>query len=79
MSQEPLENLLSRSGGSVYRLTRMAAKRALEISDGQPPLINKPVSDKATSIALEEILEGKIEARQVNKGVCPPAAQPESE
>ncbi len=78
MSHKPLENLLLRSGGSVYRLTRMAAKRALEISEGKPPLINKPVSDKATTIALEEILQGKIEVRRA-KGNPPPAVKSESE
>ena len=55
-----IEELLPRSGMSTYRLVRMASNRALELSDGKPPLIDKPNSDKLTSIALEEIAKGKI-------------------
>ena len=40
MSHRSVEKLLPRSGGSVYRLIRMAAGRALEISEGNPSLIN---------------------------------------
>ena len=55
-----IEELLPKSGMSTYRLVRMASNRALELSDGKPPLIDKPNSDKLTSIALEEIARGKI-------------------
>ena len=65
MEQRSIEELLPHSGGSVYRLVRMAANRATELSDGKPCLIQKPTSDKFTTIALEEITQGKIEAKQV--------------
>ncbi|HBO96590.1 MAG TPA: DNA-directed RNA polymerase subunit omega [Candidatus Omnitrophica bacterium] len=65
MEQRSIEELLPHSGGSVYRLVRMAANRATELSDGKPCLIQKPASDKFTTIALEEITQGKIEAKQV--------------
>ncbi|OGX37722.1 MAG: DNA-directed RNA polymerase subunit omega [Omnitrophica WOR_2 bacterium RIFCSPLOWO2_12_FULL_50_9] len=55
-----IEELLPKAGGSVYRLTRMAARRALELSEGRPSLMRKPSSDKVTTIALEEIAEGRI-------------------
>lgn len=61
MAHQPIEELLPKSGYSVYRLVRMAATRALELADGKPPLIKKPSTDKLTSIALEEIHQGKIE------------------
>ncbi len=67
MEYQPIEKLLPRSGGSVYRLVRMAASRALELSEGKPRLIEKTASDKFTSIALQEILEGKIEYSGVAK------------
>ena len=54
------EELLPKSGGNVFRLVRMAAIRALELSEGKPPLINNSFSDKSTTIALEEISQGKI-------------------
>lgn len=61
MAHQPIEELLPKSGFSVYRLVRMAAERALELADGKPPLIKKTSSDKLTSIALEEIYQGKLE------------------
>lgn len=58
MAQVPIEELLKRCG-SVYRLVILAAKRAKEIADGAPPLVD--ISQrKVTSIALEEILHGKV-------------------
>ena len=61
MAQQPIEELLPKSGYSVYRLVRMAAIRALELADGKPQLIKTSSTDKLTSIALEEIYQGKIE------------------
>lgn len=69
MEYHSLEELLPRSGHSIYRLVRMAAMRAMEISDGHPCLIKNPVSNKATTMALEEIAQGKIEM----KGIIHPA------
>ena len=60
MAQQPIEELLPKANYSVYRLVRMAAERALELADGKPPLIKNPGTDKLTSIALEEIYQGKI-------------------
>ncbi len=58
MAQVPIEELLKRCG-SVYRLVILAAKRAKEIAEGSPPLVETP-QRKVTSVALEEILEGKV-------------------
>ena len=58
MAQVPIEELLKRCG-SVYRLVILAAKRAKEIAEGSPVLIETP-QRKATSIALDEILQGKV-------------------
>ena len=60
---QPIEDLLPRAGGSVYRLARMAANRALELSDGKPPLVEIPQTDKITTIALEEIRQGKVHTK----------------
>ncbi len=64
MRRQSIENLLPRAGGSVYKLVRMAANRALEISEGKPALV-KAGTDKPTTIALEEILQGKVESKEV--------------
>ncbi len=61
MSYQPLEKLLVRSGFSVYKLILMASKRALELADGMPSLAEFPTSHKTATIALDEILEGKVE------------------
>ena len=58
MAQVPIEELLKRCG-SVYRLVILAAKRAKEIAEGSPALVETP-QQKATSIALDEILQGKV-------------------
>ncbi|OGW92227.1 MAG: DNA-directed RNA polymerase subunit omega [Omnitrophica bacterium RIFCSPHIGHO2_02_FULL_63_14] len=54
----PIEALLKRCG-SIYRLVILAAKRAKELSEGSPPLVETR-HRKATSVALEEILQGKV-------------------
>ena len=58
MAQVPIEGLLKRCG-SIYKLVILAAKRAKEVSEGSPPLV-ETTQRKATSIALEEILQGKV-------------------
>jgi DNA-directed RNA polymerase subunit omega len=58
MAQVAIEDLLKRCG-SIYRLVLLAAKRAKEVAEGAPPLVETPYR-KATSIALEEILQGKV-------------------
>ena len=58
MAQVAIEELLKRCG-SVYRLVILAAKRAKEVAEGAPPLVETS-QRKVTSIALEEILHGKV-------------------
>ncbi|UCC95358.1 MAG: DNA-directed RNA polymerase subunit omega [Candidatus Omnitrophota bacterium] len=55
----PLEELLDASSGSVYKLTILAAKRALQLADGDKPLVEKP-SEKALTNALREIRDEKV-------------------
>jgi DNA-directed RNA polymerase omega subunit len=56
----PLEKLLEKSGGSVYKLVTLVSKRALEIASGQPKLVEADSSAKPSTIALQEIAEGKV-------------------
>lgn len=58
MAQVPIEELLKQCG-SIYRLVILAAKRAKELAEGAPPLVES-ASRKPTSVALEEILHGKV-------------------
>ena len=67
MSELPIEKLLPRADYSIYGLARMASKRALELSEGRPSLVKNLKTDKLTTIALEEILQGKIETKTAAK------------
>ena len=58
MAQVPIEELLRRCG-SVYKLVILAAKRAKEVAEGSPPLVQTN-QRKITSVALEEIVQGKV-------------------
>ena len=58
MAQVPIEELLKRCG-SVYKLVILAAKRAKEVAQGSPALVETP-HRKVTSVALDEILQGKV-------------------
>ena len=49
-------------GDSLYKNVLLAAKRALELSQGAPPLI-QTTSKEPAMIALEEIRQGKVSYR----------------
>lgn len=55
-------NLLDREG-SRYKLVILAARRALELSEGAPKLADVDLKAKPAIIALHEIVEGKITYR----------------
>ena len=64
----PLESLLDKSNNSLYKLAILAAKRALEIAEGQPKLVKVNSSTKPSTIALYEIAEGKIRYKKITLG-----------
>ncbi|MEI8349387.1 MAG: DNA-directed RNA polymerase subunit omega [Candidatus Omnitrophota bacterium] len=55
----PLEKLIKVTDGSIYKLTLLVAKRALQLADGDKPMIEKP-GEKVLDNALREIAEGRI-------------------
>ena len=65
MAYQPLENLLEKSGGSIYKLVRLASKRAAELADNKPNLIDAPNSQKIATTALHEISAGKVVLKDV--------------
>lgn len=65
----PLAIMLPHAGDNVFRLIRMAMVRALDIHGGSKPLVEHDPADKATSIALNEIAQGKIAYKKTKKAV----------
>ncbi len=55
----PLEKMLDKNK-SLFKLTLVAAERANQIMQGSKPLVANPVSKRETTIALQEISEGKV-------------------
>ncbi|MCA9398293.1 MAG: DNA-directed RNA polymerase subunit omega [Candidatus Omnitrophica bacterium] len=73
MAKQPLEKLLPKAGMSIYKLVRMASDRAVELAEGKPKLVNAHGSEKETTVALEEIIQGKVVARHaIDEGFCSP-------
>ncbi len=58
MSYIPREEIF-RDGDSLYKVTLIAARRAIELSNGAKRLIETD-SKKFSTIALQEISQGKI-------------------
>lgn len=56
----PNERLLASAQGSIYKLTVLAAKRALQLADGDKPLVDDCISEKVLEIALKEIEHKQI-------------------
>ena len=71
---QPIEELLPKAGDSIYRLVRMAANRALELSEGRKCLVENTPNDKVTTMALEEIYAGRIVFKEA-KGHLAPGAE----
>ncbi|MCF7887467.1 MAG: DNA-directed RNA polymerase subunit omega [Candidatus Omnitrophica bacterium] len=51
--------LLGATGGSIYKLTILASKRAMMFAEGEKPLVERK-TEKLLDIALEEIEKKKI-------------------
>lgn len=64
----PLEKMLDKTGGSIYKLVILASKRALELAEGQPKLVDVSPSLKPSTIALYEIVSGKIVYKKPKAG-----------
>lgn len=59
------DKLLDKSCDSIYKLVIMASKRALEIAEGQPKLVEANAALKPSAVALLEIAEGKVQCKKL--------------
>ncbi len=62
MANIPMEQLLEKTG-SVYKLVILASKRAAELNAGAGKLIEASPNIKLSSLALEEIRQGKVKIK----------------
>ena len=56
------QEALVKAGDSLYKTVLLAARRALELSQGAPPLV-PTTSKQPGTVALEEIRQGKVAYR----------------
>jgi DNA-directed RNA polymerase subunit K/omega len=77
MDNTPLEALLPKAGFSIYKLVRMASNRAIELADGKVNLINAPKTMKTSTVAFEEIRQGKVVSKDVAEQFRPTAIVPQ--
>ena len=67
MAYVPLETLIDKSQGSMFKLVMLVSKRALELADGAPKLIDAPADTKITTLAMMEMAAGVIEIKKDKK------------
>jgi DNA-directed RNA polymerase omega subunit len=60
MSYVPLERLIDKTNGSMFKLVTLVSRRALELADGAPRLLEAASDIKVTTLAMQEIAEGKV-------------------
>ena len=65
MEKVPIEDLLKQCN-SIYKLVIVSVKRARELALGSPKLIQTN-SKKITSVALEEMQQGKVSYKQIDE------------
>lgn len=63
MSYIPVENII-KDIGSLYKAVNLAAKRAIEMKEGAPKLVSID-SSKLSTIALEEIMQKKVNYKKI--------------
>ncbi|MBU3934291.1 MAG: DNA-directed RNA polymerase subunit omega [Candidatus Omnitrophica bacterium] len=69
MPYVPVQDLLARTD-SIYKLVVLASKRAVELNAGAPRLVEAD-GEKVSSIALEEIAQGRVKFESPKHGTKP--------
>ena len=49
---------------NVYQLVLLASQRAMELTNGAPKMVEASLKTKASTIALDEIRQGKISLKK---------------
>jgi DNA-directed RNA polymerase subunit K/omega len=56
----PLEFLFDKAKCNMYRLVHMVSRRALQLAEGAPKMIDAPIDMKVTTLAMLEIAQKKV-------------------
>lgn len=64
MEKMSREQLIEKTG-SIYKLCNLAALRAMELNAGMKKLVETEPGEKVTTIAIQEIAEGKVNMKLV--------------
>ena len=67
MSYVPLEKLIDKSYGSMYKLVLLVSRRALELAEGAARLVEAPGDIKVTTLAMLEVAAGKVAMSEEKK------------
>ena len=62
MSYMPRKRIF-KEGDSIYKITLLAARRAIELNNGAKKLVESS-SKKFSTVALEEISQGKVKYKE---------------
>ncbi len=49
---------------NIYQLVLLASQRAMELTNGAPKLVEASLKTKASTVALDEIRQGKISLKK---------------
>ncbi len=63
MKEIALESLLDKVE-SIFKLTNLAAARAIELNGGMKKLVDAGPKEKLTTIAIREIANGKVKIKE---------------
>ncbi len=63
----PLEKMIDKTDGSIYKLVNLTAKRAMEIANGQPRLAAMDGLIKPSTAAMYEIAAGFIKYKKIKE------------
>jgi DNA-directed RNA polymerase omega subunit len=71
MSYVPLEKIIGKAQGSMFKLVTLVSRRALELAEGASKMIDAPVGMKVTTLAMEEIAADKMRIKTVAAAIAP--------
>jgi DNA-directed RNA polymerase subunit K/omega len=63
----PLEKLIDKTKGNMYKLVHLVSRRALALAEGAPRTIEVPSEMKVTTLAMMEISTGTIVMEEKEK------------